>query len=203
MSFGTTLSTDSASLSAFSKVVAFDAATLPTVITDLLADARAAARRDRTAVEQRLGQVMALLQTERQRLLQEAPATAPAAPAPVKGGLAPWQVRRIDAYIAEHIDDALRVSKLAAIAKLSTSYFSKAFAQSYGCCAREHIVQQRLERACEMMLGSSDPLGQIAAACGFADQAHLSTRFRKAYGMSPLAWRRLNQRDSLQALAAA
>lgn len=202
MSFGTSLNTDPAALSGFSKVVAFDAANLPSMIAELLADARSAAQRDRVAVEQRFGQAMALLQSERARLLEDTPPAA-VTPGPTRGGLAPWQMRRIEAHIAQNLEHSLRVSELAEIAKLSLSYFSKAFAQSYGRGAREHIVQRRLEAACQMMLGSPDPLGQIAAACGFSDQAHLSTRFRKAYGMSPLAWRRLHQRDSLQALAAA
>jgi AraC family transcriptional regulator len=193
-------STTSAKLSAFSRVAPFDLATLPTMIADLLVDARAAARQDRDAVEQRLGRAMELLQGERLRLLDETPAVAPA---PMRGGLAVWQIRRIDAFIAQNLQGPLRVSDLAAIAKLSTSYFSKAFAQSYGVGAREHIIQKRLDRACEMMMSSRDPLAQISADCGFADQAHLSTRFRKAFGTSPHAWRRLHQRDAAQAKLAA
>jgi AraC-like DNA-binding protein len=191
-------STVSAPLSAFSQVVTFDSATLPTVIADLLAGARAAARQDRVAAEQRLRQAMDLIQDEARRLFDD---TAP--PTPARGGLAAWQKRRIDAHIAANLHGALKVSDLATLAKLSASYFSKAFAQSYGQGAREYIIQQRLERAREMMLRSQEPLGQIAAACGFADQAHLSTRFRKAFAMSPHAWRRSSQHEAAPLAAAA
>ncbi len=48
----------------------------------------------------------------------------------------------------------------------------------------------RLKRAQEMMLASSEPLSQIALACGFSDQAHLCKAFRRDVGESPNAWRR-------------
>lgn len=176
-------------LSAFNRLVDFDAASLPTVIADLLRDARAAARQDRTSAERSVRAAVDLIEREGRRLLDQS------ASAPARGGLATWQIRRIDAYIADHLDAPLRVSDLAAIVKLSASYFSKAFAQSYGHGAREHILRLRLERARAMMVESREPLGQIAAACGFADQAHLSTRFRQAYATTPNAWRRLNLGD--------
>ena len=172
--------------------VANDIAALPSMLADLVVDARAAARQDHAAADRRLRQAMDLIQRERERLLDGQLAAAP----PQRGGLAKWQIRRVDDYIARNLQGAVRVSDLATIAKLSTSYFSKAFTQSYGHGAREHIIRKRLERACEMMRGSTDPLSQIAAACGFADQAHLSTRFRRTFAMSPQAWRRLHQQDA-------
>jgi AraC family transcriptional regulator len=39
------------------------------------------------------------------------------------------------------------------------------------------------------MLGSDEPLAQIALACGFADQAHLARIFRRETGTAPSAWR--------------
>jgi transcriptional regulator GlxA family with amidase domain len=178
-------------LSAFNRLVDFDAASLPTIIADLLRDARASARQDRLSTERSVRAAVDLIEREGRRLLEQ----STPAPAPARGGLAAWQIRRIDAHMAEHIEAPLRVSDLAAIAKLSAGYFSKAFAQSYGHGPREHILQLRLERARAMMVESREPLGQIAAACGFADQAHLSTRFRKAYATTPNAWRRLNVGD--------
>jgi AraC-like DNA-binding protein len=41
-----------------------------------------------------------------------------------------------------------------------------------------------------MMLTTHEGLSQIALACGFADQAHFTRRFRLATDVSPHAWRR-------------
>lgn len=178
-----------AAASGFDRVIDLQSGALPDLIAGLLADARAAARQDRLAAERRVREAVELVQREGKRLLDDA------RPAPITGGLAPWQVRRIDAHLAANLDAPVKVSDLAALARLSVSHFSRAFAVSYGGGAREHIIQLRLEHARQLMIDTNEPLGQIAVACGFADQAHFSNRFRRAFETSPLAWRRLHQRD--------
>ncbi|NGM47985.1 helix-turn-helix transcriptional regulator [Caulobacter sp. 602-2] len=186
-----------AAASGFDRVIDLQAGALPDLIAGLLADARAAARDDRLAAERRVREAIELVQREGKRLLDDA------RPAPVTGGLAPWQVRRVDAHLAANLDAPVKVSDLAALVRLSVSHFSRAFAVSYGGGAREHIIQRRLERAREMMVETDEPLGQIAAACGFADQAHFSNRFRRAFETSPLVWRRLHQRDQATSIGLA
>ncbi|KSB91883.1 hypothetical protein AS593_07630 [Caulobacter vibrioides] len=181
----------------FDRVIDLDAGALPDLIAGLLADARAAARQDRLAAERRVREAIELVQREGKRLLDSA------RPTPPTGGLAPWQIRRIDAHLAAHLDAPVKVSDLAALVRLSVSHFSRAFAVSYGGGAREHIIQRRLERARRMMIETNEPLGQIAAACGFADQAHFSNRFRRAFETSPLVWRRLHQHGQDASIAAA
>ncbi|PVM82894.1 helix-turn-helix transcriptional regulator [Caulobacter endophyticus] len=186
-----------AAVAGFDHVIDLDAGALPELIAGLLADARAAARQDRLAAERRVREAVELVQREGKRLLDGV------RPMPLTGGLAPWQVRRVDAHLAAHLDAPVKVSDLAALVRLSVSHFSRAFAVSYGGGAREHIIQRRLDRARQMMIETNEPLGQIAAACGFADQAHFSNRFRRAFETSPLAWRRLHQRGQEPSIAAA
>lgn len=170
------------------------ASALPKRIADLLRDAQRTAREDRGEAERRIQEAMALVQREGLRLLEAA------APGELdRGGLAPWQMRRIDAHLAANLDGSVRVTDLAAIAKLSVSHFSRAFAASYGMAPRDHILNLRLEQARAMMLDSAEPLGRIAIACGFSDQAHLSNRFRRAFDISPNAWRRQNLRGAAPA----
>ena len=189
--------TSVAAASGFDRVIDLRAGALPDLIAGLLADARAAAREDRLVAERRVREAIELVQREGKRLLDDA------RPAPITGGLAPWQVRKVDAHLAANIDAPVKVSDLAALVRLSASHFSRAFAVSYGGGAREHIIQRRLERARQMMIETDEPLGQIAAACGFADQAHFSNRFRRAFETSPLVWRRLHQRGQVASIDAA
>jgi len=110
--------------------------------------------------------------------------------APVRGGLAPWQKRKVLGAIEEGLDGALPVEGLARHVSLSPSYFCRAFKESFGEPPHAYIIKRRVERAQMLMLTTSDNLSQIALACGLADQAHLCRCFRQVMGMAPGAWRR-------------
>ena len=108
----------------------------------------------------------------------------------IRRSLAPWQMRRISAHIDANLDAALRVEDLARIARLSQSYFARAFSGSFGCPPHRFVTRCRLERAKELMLNADASLRQIATDCGFADQAHFSRIFLRFVGVSPAKWRR-------------
>jgi AraC family transcriptional regulator len=106
------------------------------------------------------------------------------------GGLATWQVRRLNVFIEARLDQPIRLKELSAISKLSTAYFSRAFKHTFRETPHTYIVRRRLERAENLMLTTELLLSDIAARCGFADQAHLCRLFRQQYAKSPAAWRR-------------
>src|SRR5258705_8804235 len=106
------------------------------------------------------------------------------------GGLAAWQVRRLNVFIEARLDQPIRLKELSAISKLSTAYFSRAFKLTFRETPHAYIVRRRLERAETLMLTTELLLSDIAARCGFADQAHLCRLFRQKYTKSPAAWRR-------------
>ena len=109
-----------------------------------------------------------------------------------RGGLAPWQKRRVDRYLRRSLHRPLRLEELAEQAALSVSHFARAFKDSFGTTPHSYVTGLRLHRAQRLMLTTSDPLSQIALACGLASQAHLSKLFRRWLGETPSAWRRRN-----------
>ena len=109
-----------------------------------------------------------------------------------RGGLAPWQKRRVDRHLRRSLDRPLRLEELADQAALSVSHFARAFKDSFGTTPHSYITGLRLQRAQRLMLTTSDPLSQIALACGLTNQAHLSKLFRRWLGETPSAWRRRN-----------
>ena len=109
----------------------------------------------------------------------------------VRGGLAPWQVRRITTHIEANLDAPIRIKDLAALINLSPSHFSRAFKEGLADSPHRYLMHRRLERAQGMMLTTNASLGQIAGECGFADQAHFNKLFRRLVGESPRAWRRV------------
>ena len=106
------------------------------------------------------------------------------------GGLAAWQMRRLNVFIEARLDQPIRLKELSALSKLSTAYFSRAFKLTFRETPHANIVRRRLERAESLMLTTDLLLSDIAARCGFADQAHLCRLFRQQYAKSPAAWRR-------------
>lgn len=104
--------------------------------------------------------------------------------------LAPWQAKRVQTYIDENIAKPILIEGLAAFTRLSPSYFCRAFKGSFGTPPHAYIIRRRMAHAKLMMSGTDEPLGQIALACGLADQAHFSRLFRRTTGVSPGVWRR-------------
>jgi AraC family transcriptional regulator len=121
---------------------------------------------------------------------------AAAEPASARGGLAPWQKRKVDRYLKENLDRPVRLNAVAEQVALSVSYFSRAFKETFGTTPHMHMLRLRLELAQKLMLTTEEPLSQIALACGLADQAHLSKLFRRVVGETPSAWRRRNLTDT-------
>jgi AraC family transcriptional regulator len=113
-----------------------------------------------------------------------------------RGGLAPWQRRKIDRYLRDHLARPVQLDELAGQVTLSVSHFCRAFKESFGDTPHAHIIRLRLELAQDLMLTTSEPLSQVALASGFADQAHLSKAFRRIVGETPSAWRRRNLTDA-------
>jgi AraC-like DNA-binding protein len=108
------------------------------------------------------------------------------------GGLAPWQKRKVDCYLREHLERPLPVKQVAQQVSLSVGHFCRAFKESFGTTPHTHIIRLRLERAQQLMSTTRDSLSHIALSCGLADQAHLSKLFRRWIGETPNGWRRQN-----------
>jgi AraC family transcriptional regulator len=106
------------------------------------------------------------------------------------GGLAAWQIRRLNLFIEARLDQPIRLKELSTVSKLSTAYFCRAFKRTFRETAHSYIVRRRLQCAEGLMLTSEHPLSEIALRCGFMDQAHLCKHFRRRYAQSPAVWRR-------------
>ena len=155
----------------------------------LFANARAAIGHDAEAARACLYQLEALLADAGLAApIQEPP--APARTTAVRGGLQPWQIRRVTAHVEAHLGRPIPIAELAALTKLSSGYFSLAFKVSFGDSPHNFIMRKRVERAQSLMLATADSLSEIACDCGLVDQAHLTRLFRKFVGDTPLAWRR-------------
>ncbi len=107
-----------------------------------------------------------------------------------KGGLSPWQLRRITVYLEEHLQEGASLKSLANLIGLSQHHFARAFKVSTGTPPLEWLRAARVRYAQARLVEGNTPLAQIASESGFADQAHMTRVFRDAIGETPGAWRR-------------
>ncbi|SDA21082.1 AraC-type DNA-binding protein [Methylobacterium sp. UNC378MF] len=109
---------------------------------------------------------------------------------PVRGGLAPWQLKRAQDLMRTTLAQSLSLPVVAAACGLSASHFARAFRCSTGTSPHAWLVRQRLARAKDLMRAQDLALADIALSCGFADQSHFTRVFAREEHMSPGRWRR-------------
>lgn len=110
---------------------------------------------------------------------------------PISGAQRRCIQRAID-HIEANFTSSLSRKEIARAAGMSVSHFSCIFSRQFGLSPHQYLVRCRLQHARTLLLGREKMLSiaDVAYECGFADQAHFTRHFRRAYGVSPLAFRR-------------
>jgi len=116
-------------------------------------------------------------------------AANPSSLRPFQGGLSQPKLRQVTDYIDTHLEQELTLANLADLLKMSTCYFAWLFKQSTGFAPHQYLVQRRLARAQHLLKHSDRRIVEIAAACGFSSQSHLTRLFRKHLNTTPKAYR--------------
>ncbi len=111
-----------------------------------------------------------------------------------KGGLSPWQKRRVLELFEEHSDGGLKLATLADECRLSVSHFARSFRRSFGTSAHRYLILRRVEIAKVLLSEKNNSLVEIAAETGFSDQAALTRTFANVVGATPAKWRREHSR---------
>ncbi|CAB3682924.1 HTH-type transcriptional activator RhaR [Achromobacter piechaudii] len=104
--------------------------------------------------------------------------------------------RKLEARAKDMLMSTLRedlsIADIADACNLSRSYFIKAFRQTVGTTPHRWLLEQRVQKAQELLRVPGQSITDIALLCGFADQAHLTRVFTSVVGVSPGAWRKVN-----------
>ncbi|TWD55807.1 AraC family transcriptional regulator [Agrobacterium vitis] len=106
----------------------------------------------------------------------------------IKGGLSPLMRNRLIDYIEHHLDQPITLQTLAEIAGLSPFHLQRMFLLSCGLSPADWLLRRRLAKA-KMLLATQDPIAQIASACGFSSQSHMTRVFKEATGCTPSVYR--------------
>jgi AraC family transcriptional regulator len=109
-------------------------------------------------------------------------------PPPIVSGLSRRMLQQVVDYIHEHLDQDLTLARLAAITRMSPSYFSRLFKQSTKLSPHQYVIQCRIARAKQLLRQGELSIVEIAYRLGFTHQSHLSYHFKRLVGSSPKAF---------------
>jgi AraC-like DNA-binding protein len=98
-------------------------------------------------------------------------------------------VERARAYVLDRPTQSVSLPEVGAAAGVTVSHLSRSFSRAVGLPPKRYHAQVRLARA-RRLLAQGRSAASVAYECRFADQAHLSRRFKENYGVSPSVFQR-------------
>ncbi|MEO1392239.1 MAG: AraC family transcriptional regulator [Cyanobacteria bacterium J06634_5] len=123
-------------------------------------------------------------------LLRHHATTRPELPT-YKGGLPQRQLVQVLDYIDAHLSREITLADLAKLVGMSQFHFGRLFKQSLGLSPYQYLLQQRVERAKQLLKQTDNPVAAIALDCGFNSHSHFGRKFRQLTGITPRAYRAL------------
>ena len=109
-----------------------------------------------------------------------------------RGGLAARRLRAVLDYIGGNVGNSISLRDLAKVAGVSARHFERAFRQSVGIPAHAYVLERRLQTARDLLVGPHNAsINEIALRAGFSNASHLAAAFRRQFGCTPTAFRRL------------
>lgn len=100
-----------------------------------------------------------------------------------------WLIQQVRQHIEENFAAKCVLEDLAKQFHLSSSYLSHLFKQVTGSSVIGYLTACRIAAAKRCLAETDQPVGSIAASCGFSDHSNFGRTFRAMTGMTPKAFR--------------
>jgi len=97
---------------------------------------------------------------------------------------------RVKDFVESSLDQDLTLESLAQEAGYSRAHFLRMFRESTGTTPHQYVMQRRIAHAEQLLSATKLGIAEIAVACGFSSQAHLTLAFKKQTGVTPAEYRR-------------
>lgn len=99
------------------------------------------------------------------------------------------RVKMILEYIHTHYKDQIKLETLAEMVHLSKAETIRVFKKHVGRTPFQYILDHRLERSINLLLGTKSTITEIAFACGFSSVSYFIEKFKEAFHMTPNRYR--------------
>ncbi|WP_420349518.1 helix-turn-helix domain-containing protein [Pelagibius sp.] len=99
-------------------------------------------------------------------------------------------LQAIDDFIEVNLGKNLSNTDLSDLARLPQLRFARAFKAATGQTPHQYVLARRIARAQELLAAGDMPIVEIAYACGFASQSHMTDVFRQKLSVTPGRYRK-------------
>jgi AraC family transcriptional regulator, arabinose operon regulatory protein len=106
---------------------------------------------------------------------------------------APQKIAQTIAYMKQHLNQALQLDALAALATLSRSRYTALFKEQTGFAPIDYFNRLRMHSACQLLDTSDLSVKDIATSLGYEDPLYFSRVFRLVTETSPTEYRRIHK----------
>ncbi|PZM13133.1 AraC family transcriptional regulator [Rhizobium tubonense] len=100
------------------------------------------------------------------------------------------RLRRVSAYIHEHLDEELDMDRLAEIACMSSYHWHRIYRAIYGETLAATVKRLRLHRAAGDIVRTDLAVSKIARRSGYPNLQSFNRIFKSVYGMPPARYRK-------------
>jgi AraC family transcriptional regulator len=100
-----------------------------------------------------------------------------------------FRIQRTLDFIEAHLDHALALDDLVAVAGGSPFHFSRAFKNSVGDSPYKYLLRRRMAHAQRLLMNTDWPLAKIAESCGFSGAVNFSRSFFRLLQVTPTQFR--------------
>ncbi len=99
-----------------------------------------------------------------------------------------WLLRAVE-YLHAHAREPVTLARLAAVADVHPAHLTRVFRRHNRTSVASYLRALRVAWAAERLTGSRQPIAEIAAEAGFADQSHFTRVFRRHTDRTPREFR--------------
>lgn len=92
-------------------------------------------------------------------------------------------------YLQSELEVRIDLDVLAQNVGMTTSRFLTAFSTAFATTPHQYLIEQRIQRAKNLLTGTSASVSDISASVGFSSPSHFATTFKQRVGVTPSAYR--------------
>lgn len=103
--------------------------------------------------------------------------------------IAVHSLERVVDYVEDNLGGKISAADLAGVAECSSVQLNRRMKRVFGLSCTPYVLRARVDRAAALLTADVSPV-DVAAQCGFYDQADLTRQFSRLTGMTPAMFRR-------------